>query len=55
MKKALDIVGRIAEMPLFEGLPSEQHRDLASIALVKDFERGRTIFSEGEAESEPRP
>jgi CRP/FNR family transcriptional regulator, dissimilatory nitrate respiration regulator len=39
---------RIAGIPLFEGLPEDQLRDLASIATAKSFSRGETIFSEGE-------
>jgi CRP-like cAMP-binding protein len=41
-------VTRIAGIPLFEGLPEDQLRDLASIATTKSFSRGETIFSEGE-------
>lgn len=39
---------RIARIPLFEGLPADQLKDLASIAIEKTMERGRTIFSEGD-------
>ncbi|MBI5570149.1 MAG: Crp/Fnr family transcriptional regulator [Desulfomonile tiedjei] len=39
---------RIAGIPLFDGLPEDQLRDLASIATAKAFNRGETIFSEGE-------
>lgn len=38
----------LARIPLFEGLPKEQLRDIASIALEKTFKRGQTVFSEGE-------
>ena len=44
----MEIAKLVANIPLFEGLPDEQHRDLASIALVKSFSRGQTIFSEGD-------
>lgn len=44
----MDIIQKIARIPLFEGLPPDQQKDLANIALEKSFERGRTIFSEGE-------
>ncbi len=44
----MEIVGLVAKIPLFEGLPDGHHRDLASIAVVKSFVRGQTIFSEGE-------
>jgi len=43
----MEIAKLVADIPLFEGLPEEQHKDLASIALVKSFARGQTIFSEG--------
>jgi CRP/FNR family transcriptional regulator, dissimilatory nitrate respiration regulator len=39
----------MAKIPMFEGLPSEQLQDFGSIALTKAFNRGQTIFSEGEA------
>lgn len=38
----------LGNIPLFEGLPESNHRDFASIALVREFKRGETIFSEGE-------
>lgn len=44
----MEIDKLVAKIPLFEGLPDEHHSDLASIALVKSFVRGQTIFSEGE-------
>jgi CRP-like cAMP-binding protein len=44
----MEIAQLVANIPLFEDLPDEQHRDLASIALVKSFSRGQTIFSEGD-------
>ncbi|MEI8181202.1 MAG: Crp/Fnr family transcriptional regulator [Desulfomonile sp.] len=50
----LDCVGiieNIAAIPLFEGLPSDNHSDLASIATEKRFARGETVFSEGQAGS----
>ncbi len=43
-----EIVDRIAKIPLFEGLPAAQLKDLASIAVQKSFARGRTIFIEGD-------
>jgi CRP/FNR family transcriptional regulator len=46
--KTVEQLGRI---PLFEGLPTGQLHDLASIALKKTFPRGTTIFSEGEEAS----
>ncbi|MFH1138295.1 MAG: Crp/Fnr family transcriptional regulator [Pseudomonadota bacterium] len=38
----------IAAIPLFEGLADAQLDSLASIAHSRDYERGRTIFSEGD-------
>jgi len=35
-------------IPLFNGLPDEQLRDLNSIGVEKRFKRGGTIFSEGQ-------
>jgi len=45
----MKLIEQIAAIPLFEGLPLEQQRDLASIALDKSYKRGQTVFSEGEA------
>ena len=42
------IVEQIAKIPMFNGLPDMQHKDLALIAVEKSFRRGQTIFSEGE-------
>ena len=47
----MEIIDRIAKIPLFEGLPEAQLKDLASIAIQKSFTRGQTIFSEGETGS----
>jgi CRP/FNR family transcriptional regulator, dissimilatory nitrate respiration regulator len=44
----VEIVRHISGISLFEGLPPEQHRDLATVALEKSFKRGTTIFSEGD-------
>ncbi len=44
----MELIQKIGRIPLFEGLPPDQQKDLANIALEKSFERGRTIFSEGE-------
>lgn len=44
----MNMAQQIATIPLFEGLSSDQHNDLASIAVAKPFPRGRTIFAEGE-------
>ncbi|MBI5249159.1 MAG: cyclic nucleotide-binding domain-containing protein, partial [Desulfomonile tiedjei] len=44
----MELIQKIARIPLFEGLPQDQQQELANIAQQKSFERGRTIFSEGE-------
>jgi CRP-like cAMP-binding protein len=44
----MDAVEQIAKIPLFEGLPEEQLRDLAAIILDQKFDRGQIIFSEGD-------
>jgi CRP-like cAMP-binding protein len=38
----------LAQIPLFEGLPADQIRDLAAIVTNQVFRRGELIFSEGE-------
>jgi CRP-like cAMP-binding protein len=42
------IIGMIAQIPLFEGLPSHQLKDLAMIITEQVFQKGEFIFSEGE-------
>ncbi len=44
----MEDAARIAGIPLFNGLPEDQLKDLASIATTRSFNRGETIFSEGE-------
>ncbi|MBN1103661.1 MAG: Crp/Fnr family transcriptional regulator [Deltaproteobacteria bacterium] len=43
-----DIAGRIAAIPLFEGLPAEQLQDLAGIVEDLGFGKAEIIFSEGD-------
>lgn len=43
-----DWIEHIAAMPLFNGLPREQHQDLSLIVHEKRFSRGEIIFSEGD-------
>ncbi|MFC1835629.1 Crp/Fnr family transcriptional regulator [Thermodesulfobacteriota bacterium] len=38
----------IAKIPLFQDLPPDRLKDLASIAVVKSVGRGETIFTEGQ-------
>jgi len=44
----MEIVKHIASIPLFEGLPGDQHEDLAMIIADQVFNRGQTIFTEGD-------
>lgn len=44
----MGIIERIAAIPLFEGLPPEQIRDLADIARTRSSQKRETIFSEGQ-------
>ncbi|MFC1869377.1 Crp/Fnr family transcriptional regulator, partial [Thermodesulfobacteriota bacterium] len=37
-----------SSIPLFKGLPEEQHRDLAMIVVDSIMSRGKSIFSEGD-------
>jgi CRP/FNR family transcriptional regulator len=47
MKKTITAI--IAEVPLFRGLPEDQLKELSSIAVPQDIEKGTVIFSDGEA------
>jgi CRP/FNR family transcriptional regulator len=38
----------ISSVPLFEGLPEDQLREIKKIAMSKNFKKGETIFSEGD-------
>ena len=44
----MEIEDFIGNVPLFKGLPAAQLKELASIALYKQYKRGERIFSEGE-------
>lgn len=44
----MEIIDQITAIPLFEGLPSEQLKDLARIVVTKAIKRGQVIFSEGD-------
>jgi CRP/FNR family transcriptional regulator, dissimilatory nitrate respiration regulator len=44
----LDITEQISSIPLFNGLSESQHSELAGIAAEKAFNRGQTIFYEGD-------
>jgi CRP-like cAMP-binding protein len=47
-KGFMEIIDRIAGIPLFQGLPREQQEDLGKIVVDQIFRRGQTIFSEGD-------
>ncbi len=44
----MELIKKIAAIPLFHGLPLQQHENLATIAIQKTFKRGQIIFSEGD-------
>jgi len=44
----VDILGTVAKIPLFEGLPADQLEDLVMILTDQVFRKGEVIFSEGE-------
>ena len=44
----MDMIEHLATIPLFQGLPRDQIRDLAMILADQTFNRGQIIFSEGE-------
>jgi CRP/FNR family transcriptional regulator len=43
----MEMIDRIAKVPLFEGLPREQLQELARIVVEKKYGKGQTLFSEG--------
>jgi CRP-like cAMP-binding protein len=47
-KRPMGLIDQIAAIPLFQGLPREQHEDLAMIVVDQIFKRAQTIFSEGD-------
>jgi CRP/FNR family transcriptional regulator, dissimilatory nitrate respiration regulator len=44
----MEISKSLAAIPLFRGLTPEQYDELAMIATIQGFDRGQTIFSEGD-------
>jgi len=44
----MELINKISAIPLFAGLPREQHKNIFDIAKKKTFKRGQTIFSEGD-------
>jgi CRP-like cAMP-binding protein len=47
----MEKIKQIEAIPLFSGLPEDQLRDLASIAITKNFVKGKAIFAEGDPAS----
>jgi CRP/FNR family transcriptional regulator len=47
----MEVIKRIAEVPLFKGLPKAQLEKLATIVLDKTLKRGQAVFSEGDEAS----
>ncbi|TSA47699.1 MAG: Crp/Fnr family transcriptional regulator [Deltaproteobacteria bacterium] len=44
----MELIRRLATIPLFEGLPGKQHAALADISVRLSYEKGQKIFSEGD-------
>lgn len=44
----MSTIDLLSAIPLFEGLPADQQRELGAISIQKKIKRGQTIFSEGE-------
>ena len=44
----MDIIKQISAIPLFQGLAADYHQQMASIVVNKLYQRGQTIFSEGD-------
>ncbi len=44
----MDVTSFIGNVPLFKGLPPEQIKQLASIAVYRAFKKGEIIFSQGD-------
>jgi CRP/FNR family transcriptional regulator, dissimilatory nitrate respiration regulator len=44
----MEIIDFITEIPLFKGLPEKQIVEISKIALNRSFNRGQTVFSEGD-------
>ncbi len=44
----MGIAEQLAVIPLFEGLPGEQHRALGRIAMIRSYRKGQMVFAEGD-------
>jgi len=44
----MDIIKQISAIPLFQGLAADYNQQIASIVVNKHYQRGQTIFSEGD-------
>ena len=49
MNKSLTIIDILAASPLFHGLPLEQLAAVKAIAVAKTYDRGESIFAEGDS------
>lgn len=45
---AMNMIDQLASIPLFQSLPVEHIKDLATIVVRRTFRKGQTIFSEGD-------
>jgi len=48
MEKMINTLDHIASTPLFQGLPKEDHEELATVVENRVFNQGELIFSEGD-------
>ncbi len=44
----MEIIKKIASIPLFEDLTKKQHADISAIAVWQKYKRGQLVFSEGD-------
>lgn len=44
----MDVMKQLATIPLFQGLPSENHQQLASIVVQRSYKKNQAIFAEGD-------
>ncbi len=44
----MELISKIAAIPLFEGLPRKQLEDISAIVVLQKYKRGQLIFSEGD-------
>jgi CRP/FNR family transcriptional regulator, dissimilatory nitrate respiration regulator len=44
----MELITKIATIPLFEGLPGKQLEEISAIGALQNYKRGQLIFSEGD-------